>query len=288
MAVQTSTMSSPSQFTSPERGFLRRLIVLLLFTAGIVFWMSVLHRYQTRLSEEMMMVFADAAVALAAGLGARLTFYDRNWFIRFLAALAALILGLLGLGILTNWGLGIGPLEFWRERVDWIEIAQLGGGILVVLLSLMAWWRPAAQIEEDDVELEPARAVRRERRSRSHAPKLPHFHLPTSWTSRSTANGRLKVRKSRANGRVPHEPERVVVSRPLKPARSRRRKAAPRKPELQLSVYEEHRCPYCLEDVKRNDPRGVKECEICHTLHHADCWNVTGMCQIPHLNSLNL
>jgi hypothetical protein len=27
------------------------------------------------------------------------------------------------------------------------------------------------------------------------------------------------------------------------------------------------------------------ECKICHTLHHADCWAVTGACQIPHLNS---
>jgi hypothetical protein len=44
----------------------------------------------------------------------------------------------------------------------------------------------------------------------------------------------------------------------------------------------EQRCPYCLELVEKNDPRGVKICPICHTYHHADCWNVTGMCQVPH------
>ncbi|MFN2120746.1 MAG: hypothetical protein ACK2T0_10170 [Anaerolineales bacterium] len=27
------------------------------------------------------------------------------------------------------------------------------------------------------------------------------------------------------------------------------------------------------------------ECPICHTLHHKDCWDVTGSCQIPHLAS---
>jgi hypothetical protein len=37
--------------------------------------------------------------------------------------------------------------------------------------------------------------------------------------------------------------------------------------------------------VKRNDPRGVVECEVCHTLHHKDCWDITGACQVPHLNT---
>ncbi len=50
-----------------------------------------------------------------------------------------------------------------------------------------------------------------------------------------------------------------------------------------VSVVEE-RCPYCLDVVKRNDPRGVKVCEVCRTPHHADCWAITGKCQVPHLN----
>jgi hypothetical protein len=29
----------------------------------------------------------------------------------------------------------------------------------------------------------------------------------------------------------------------------------------------------------------VKKCEVCNTLHHADCWAITGMCQVPHLNT---
>ncbi len=256
--------------------------------------MSVLYHYQTRISQTLMMIFADLAIALAAGLGSRLTFYDRHWLIRFLGAFFALALGLYGLGFLTKWGIGIGPIESWQTRIESLDIIQSVAGLAVVLLGLTAWRRPSTHVEDAEVELpEPAHASSgRQRRTRTDAPKLPRFHLPTSWTSSSRSsssrNGRLKVRKTRANGRAAATAqERVVVARPIKPARSRRRKAA-RKPELQLSVYEEHRCPYCLEEVRRNDPRGVKECEICHTLHHADCWNVTGMCQIPHLNSLNL
>ena len=37
-------------------------------------------------------------------------------------------------------------------------------------------------------------------------------------------------------------------------------------------------------DIKRNDIRGSVECPICHTLHHKDCWDITGTCQVPHLN----
>ena len=44
----------------------------------------------------------------------------------------------------------------------------------------------------------------------------------------------------------------------------------------------EHRCPYCLEVVVRNDRRGIVVCPICHTHHHADCWAITGTCQVPH------
>ncbi len=47
----------------------------------------------------------------------------------------------------------------------------------------------------------------------------------------------------------------------------------------------EDRCPYCFDVIKRNDPRGVKVCEVCGTPHHADCWAVTNKCQVPHLNT---
>jgi hypothetical protein len=52
--------------------------------------------------------------------------------------------------------------------------------------------------------------------------------------------------------------------------------------EIHLLGDVEHRCPFCLEVVEKNDPRGVKICPICHTRHHADCWAVTGTCQVPH------
>jgi ribosomal protein L37AE/L43A len=58
-----------------------------------------------------------------------------------------------------------------------------------------------------------------------------------------------------------------------------------RKSKVRLSLIEKHLCPYCLEPVVQNDPRGIVECEICHTLHHADCWAIAGSCQVPHFTA---
>jgi hypothetical protein len=73
-------------------------------------------------------------------------------------------------------------------------------------------------------------------------------------------------------------------ARRLGNAVGRRRNLLHRRPAVQIAAYEEHRCPYCLQDIQRNDVRSSVECPICHTLHHKDCWDITGTCQVPHLN----
>jgi hypothetical protein len=291
MATRTLSMSNSLQPQTRQPGFFRRLFLLLLFTAGMVIWMSLLNRYQKNLNHDLLTVFAVAGIALATGLGARISFYRRHGMIRFITAYAMFVLGLFALGFLTNWRLGFGPLEFWRVQFDWYEIYQLTGGLLVILLSLCAWWRPNDMTELPELHERPAA---RGNRTSFHAPHLPRFQLPRftfpeSWTARPKRKRNPRVAQTSSVGeRKTPDVDRMVISRPTKkPSRSRRRKLSPQKPELQLSVYQDHRCPFCLEEVKRNDSRGVKECPICHTLHHADCWNVTGMCQIPHLNALN-
>jgi uncharacterized Zn-finger protein len=84
-----------------------------------------------------------------------------------------------------------------------------------------------------------------------------------------------------------HRPARTRSKAPpaahLEPVVDLKEKITPQyKPQLQLSDEEEHRCPYCLELIDVDDPRGTVECKICHTLHHADCWAITGSCQVPH------
>ena len=56
--------------------------------------------------------------------------------------------------------------------------------------------------------------------------------------------------------------------------------------DVKLMGEEEHVCPYCLEEVVKNDPRGVVICPECGTWHHKDCWDVTGACGVAHRNEL--
>jgi hypothetical protein len=74
--------------------------------------------------------------------------------------------------------------------------------------------------------------------------------------------------------------QQLQTKRPRRPASSEPAPAS--NSGVRLIGKEEHRCPYCLEEVVEDDPRGIKICPICNTYHHADCWAVTGTCQVPH------
>jgi uncharacterized membrane protein len=315
MATSAFAMSNSLPSVNRKSGFTRRLFALLIFVLGIAFWTFLISQDQRIISRDLMTILSIVMIALAAGLGSRFLYYARNWFVRLITAWASLIAGLFFLGYLTNWKTGFGPIEFWRTSYDWLEIAQVGGGMLLVVVALTAWWHgPAVQPAtgqlkrlrqkraERTVEPREQRPVERpveRERPREQVREQPRVSSRTTTTrqpaslfsfSRKRSEPkplRLKVAKqARAITRSVPQAEKVVIGRLTKKVRpARLRKLFQRAPELQISTHEEHRCPFCLEDVKRNDPRGVKECSVCHTLHHADCWDITGMCQVPHLNS---
>lgn len=300
MASRALTMSNSLPSADRKRGFTSRLVFLMLFVVGITLWTYLVYQNQHVISRMMMTAFAALMIALSASLGARFLFYKRNWFIRLITAWASLIIGLFLLGFISNWKMGIGPVEFWRKSYDWVEIGQLGGGMIVAVIGLGAWWRgPASTFASHNVKRKAKRrpAALQEESPRQRQPvQSPRADPPRRIPAPAARNPnprnavvRLKVAKqARAITRSGPHPEKVVVGRLTKnvhPNRLRKLFNRSRKREMQISTHEEHRCPYCLEDVKRNDPRGVKECSICHTLHHGDCWDITGMCQVPHLNS---
>lgn len=56
--------------------------------------------------------------------------------------------------------------------------------------------------------------------------------------------------------------------------------------DVKLVGEEEHVCPYCLEEVVKDDSRGVIVCPECGTWHHQDCWDMTDSCGVAHRNEL--
>ncbi len=204
------------------------------------------------------LLLTDVVIGLVAGFSVRWVLLKQTRMLRTSSALAFVVGSLALLGWFTGWRFGIGPLKIGRASVDWWELGQIMLGAGSALLALYAWQRhtPASVSVS---RAKPAKKL-------PHARKRPPHVISARGISRASSR--------------PIQPASVAAAkRPVKPKRKR---LYHRKPHLQLSTEEEHRCPYCLELVESNDPRGVVECKICHTLHHADCWAITGTCQVPH------
>lgn len=180
------------------------------------------------------------------------------------------------------------------SKMDWADPIHLGVSILMMLLSLHAWRYTTPIITAQPVEVVEAAPLstpgpgsttrsRRGRRSTSASNGRAHVQLPASGLTHLSASPIPQPRTRSNNG------GRSTVLRAAKkvkdPVVKPKRRRSRRKPQIQFAIVEEHRCPYCLDAVTRADPRGVEECKVCHTLHHADCWAITGVCQVPHLNN---
>ena len=267
-------MSDPSITSSlPLRSELPRKIALLFLliidtAIGIFF----LFRLRPDVHQLIRLTFADLSLGVVAGFSARIILKKRNWFIRFISATAGLIVGLLTLGVLTRFQLGFGPIYFWRTTIDWSGLVQIGLGINCTLLAMLAWSKPGQA-----------------------RPASPGNGAVTT-SAQPQAKGRAKQKRKRTRSasarNIATSQQTAIVERRSKPVISKKRlakteiKSTPaqyqRKPLVRLSTIEKHLCPYCLEPVVHNDPRGIVECEICHTQHHGDCWAIAGFCQVPH------
>jgi len=161
----------------------------------------------------------------------------------------------------------------WSEPVG-IDLVQIGLGYVMGLLALFIGMRRKSK----------QRIVRSQPRSK------------TKIKSKSAAKGAQKPilfktkhvdRKKKITKKITKKP---ILSRSL-PAQkttgliSTRLRRFRRK-DVKLLGETEHRCPYCLELVKKNDARGVVICPECKTWHHKDCWDVTGSCQVAHRHDL--
>jgi len=279
-------MSEPSS-TTPKpagSGYLRKLVLLLLLQVASVLGLLLLFRSNPQAGLLGMNLLAVLLLGMVSGFGARFVLGKRNWFVRFVTATAVLIIGLYIFGLLTHWLVGVGPVVFWNKAIDWVGLAKLLMGITSQLLSMHVWRRRttatvvvpvSAPVVSTSMPLvaEPSRpAPRANSRAKVRAKRKPsgQAHFPL-FSPKSKPAAAKKAAKAQANSKK-------VTKPPTKPRPS----LFHHKPQVHLSKIERHLCPYCLEPVTRNDARGVVECDICHTLHHGDCWAIAGSCQVPH------
>lgn len=289
-----------SERQSGNSHLLPKVMALTVLVLALAVGLAVLFQGLTAVPVVVFHAFADASIGVLVGLATRILLRHRNWFIKALTSAAISIVGLIALGYLTAWGTGIGPLQVDLVRVNWLDWAhialllplQLRGSTMDILdlaqaaiavdmswIALRAWNRGRRVVARSAVG--PLHTGARAQPALSQMLVVPSSQPVARVRVPAGTNVRPRV-KRRTFGRALISSGAAAVSagRP----RSTRWKAFRRKAAVQLAVHEEHRCPYCLEDVNRNDPRGAVECPVCHTLHHKDCWDITGTCQVPHLN----
>jgi ribosomal protein L37AE/L43A len=289
MAVRISRTNDLSKATSPptRSTLLRKLVLVFLLVIVAAFGLVAQIRQHPDIPSILWTLFAELVLGLVAGLGARFVMRQRHGLLRFLVALNALILGLLIVGWLTDWQVGMQPLYFGRKDVDWVNLTELAISIPVILAALLAWRKPASIKTGPAIEVAPQPAV-------DSAPVVPNRPSETAtlskiaqpriavtsalemFTSRRRVAGKSAISKVTTRNRLTGKS--ATGKSATKPKKLLQRK----KPKVNLSPVEKHLCPFCLEAVTRHDPRGVVTCEICHTLHHADCWEIAGSCQVPH------
>ncbi len=218
------------------------------------------------------MMATPVGLGAAAGAVARWSMPGRSTLLRWVVAMAGVTIGLLTVGLLTSGAAGVLPGGS-NGGVQWVEVGELAAAGLMAALALVAWRRSAPDLPASSpppvyvgagaspVVVSPI--------SPSPAPARPRPPEAGSWWRRTwnTLRGRLH----------PEPSPRLVQPVQARPSRKRRARS-----DIRLTGAEEYRCPYCLTPVRDADPRGVVVCPVCHTPHHADCWAVTGTCQVPH------
>ncbi len=253
-------------------------------------------------------------LGISAGLVSRLLLQGHVAMLQWLISLLGLLVGLVFLGFLSQGDLGARLPVSDPGRLNSTWLPQFGAAAAAALLPLFAWrgvsskriktkdqpriTRPAAGPETQKPPIFRQKKIRPGRRPNQPIDAV-RKNKPLQVTQRLFWEKRWKKIQEQARHwwkhGIPdlHLPE-TVVQKPgkKKPAVQvqvkRKPRRLPSRPNTQTNVHligkEEHRCPYCLEVVTTKDPRGVKICPICHTHHHADCWAVTGTCQVPHFH----
>jgi hypothetical protein len=234
----------PSTPALPDfpRRLLRLILVMLLAVAGLFSLLFIIQPAAPVLVQGLCLL----VLALTAGLSSRWLFRRQPVPVRLITALLDQAAGSALLAALAGWRLVPASLSSFKDWLGWQTLPILLAAPVVCLLALFAWtprWHPAGS----SAMVKPQ--------------AVPHDRKPAARRAKSQ-----HVRTGLAHGRA-------LIAR---------RKKSLRRVRLHLSPQVEHRCPYCLELIDPSDKRGAVECQVCHTLHHADCWAAAGACQVPH------
>ena len=203
-------------------------------------------------------------LALVSGIGARVVLMNYRWLWKVLAAGIGLVISL---WVLDRFFPSPYVVNFFNGVIQQpipVDFMQAGSGILLAILVNSV-------------------GVRKKQYKVRHPNVIPRTVKKRAVTSVP------RVKKTTKNTLVKKKVVKPVIKRKIRNAKSINlliKQRSRRREKVMLKGETEHRCPYCMEIVKKNDPRGVVICPECKTWHHKDCWDVTGTCQVAHRHDL--
>ncbi|MGH2581795.1 MAG: hypothetical protein ACRDFQ_02710 [Anaerolineales bacterium] len=286
----TLKITEMRRFVLGEGNFVQTLVgritLLVLFATVFGFAFTLLFLVNQSIPPVLLKFTLIAALGAMTGLMARRLLWQRHGLIRFFGALFGIFIAFGVMNLVTRGFIGLDLLRIYPVVTRLDAPLQLLVAALAVWIVQKAWTGTAHEII-----VEP----------RSQEELMPvTVHPPERGSRRGATRGRTRVRTGRAKRLVSSSlnswwsrsrkqlstaaqaPSRTAKGKRTKIGKSRARRGWLRRPEVHLGADVEHRCPYCLEQVRPRDPRGIKICKVCKTWHHADCWAVTGVCQVPH------
>lgn len=252
-----------------------RITMMVLFTTLVGIALTLLFVVNRGFSPFLLKFVVVIGVGLAASFISRRLLAARTRMLRtFSAAFAALI----ALGVLSVLTLGFVGLNLVRK---YPIASPLDAAIQLVVVGLAVWVGQRAWTRRNrEIMVEPRGGEQVEVTLRPN-PRPTTSRRPRVRTARnffSNVGQRVNAAVSSTIARLAPP----TATRKKRVTRSIRRSGRGASTGITLSADEQHVCPYCLEPVLKRDPRGIKICKVCKTWHHADCWSITGVCQVPH------
>lgn len=268
---------------------LERTALVALFTCAVGLGFLLLFMLEAQAPQVALKYALVGAVGLTAGYSARRLLVTRTFYLRFFVSLFATIVALSLVNVASRGFVGLNLLQLYPSNPVW------DGGLALVTAGALAWlalraWTGATRtvmveppaMSAPTVGPAPQPTVNTGVRQTRRAGRVSANSLAASFNSwrEHTATRLASLMPTSGRGATATR-HRKATKKHAKRKLTRAHRAL-RSPEVQLMAEVQHVCPYCLEEVVKNDRRGVKICKVCKTWHHADCWAITGVCQVPH------
>jgi hypothetical protein len=278
-------MITPNASRSSYPSLFEGVIVTSTLAVVVGFGFVAVYIFNRGIVPAVLVLTIAAGMGLTTGFISRFELPGRSSLVCWWVALFSLCVGMIPQGWLSGGVLGFDLITHELIKPDLDGLLRLFLGATSAWLAVRAW---AGRLSPQSSSMPDRRGLRARIRP-SHmqsnasgdvaAPSGVNIVAPNPRSPNTPSVVRPSGRQQTFNLRRPKFGAEGPKKWSIKRNRQRRIHAA-----IHLTENIEHRCPFCLELVERSDSSGSVECTICHTLHHADCWAVTGTCQVPHHN----